>query len=109
MPYNVVFLHQSELDLRELKKYIIQHFSPITWQDTYKCIKKAVSSLKTFPNAGSTPPELDLLNLTQYRQIILGKNRIVYEVRGNIIYIHIVCDTRQDMASLLFKRLLRSG
>ncbi len=107
MPYTVVFLHQAELDLRELKKYITNHFSKLTWQVTYKNIKKAVNALKTFPDAGNIPPELNELNLSQYRQVIAGKNRIIYEARGNVIYIHIVCDTRQDMASLLFKRLLR--
>jgi hypothetical protein len=34
-------------------------------------------------------------------------NRIVYEVRQDIVYIHIVCDTRKDMKSLLTRRLMR--
>ncbi|WP_196222186.1 hypothetical protein [Burkholderia ubonensis] len=39
---------------------------------------------------------------------IAGMNRIVYEVRGDIAYIHVVCDTRKDLKSILLRRLLRS-
>ena len=49
------------------------------------------------------------LNLTQYRQILSGMNRIIYEVRQETIYIHAVCDTRKDMKTLLMKRMLRVG
>lgn len=107
MVHNVVFLHQAELDLIELKRYITTNFSQTTWQTSYKNIKKVINGLKKLPEAGHIPPELDSLNLTQYRQVISGKNRIIYEIRGIMIYIHIVCDARQDMATLLFKRLLR--
>lgn len=34
-------------------------------------------------------------------------NRVIYEVRQEIIYIHIVADTRKDMKTLLTQRLLR--
>ena len=107
MLYSVVFLHQAELDLVELKKYITINFSAAIWQITYKKIKNIVNELKKFPEAGHIPSELASLNLAQYRQVISGKNRIIYEIRGMIIYIHIVCDARQDMATILFKRLLR--
>ena len=107
MEYNVIFLHQAELDLKELKKYIASDFSEATWQTSYMNIKRTVNALALFPEAGSIPPELDVLNLIQYRQVISGKNRIIYEVKGTSVFIHIVCDTRRDMVSLLMKRLLR--
>jgi len=34
-------------------------------------------------------------------------NRIIYEIRRKTIYIHIVCDSRQDMQGLLMRRMLR--
>lgn len=33
-------------------------------------------------------------------------NRIIYEVQGGVLYIHIVCDTRKDLRALLTRRLL---
>ncbi|MGB6009498.1 hypothetical protein [Castellaniella sp.] len=53
-----------------------------------------------------TPPELAELGLSQYRQTLSGMNRVIYEVQGDVLYVHIVCDTRKDLRSLLATRLL---
>ncbi len=109
MSFQVVFLKSAELDLKELRDYMIKHFGNGTWQASYAKIKDAVNTIGTFPPGGSVPEELERLNLTQYRQVVSGMNRIIYEVRQEIIYVHIVCDTRKDMKSPLTRRLLRIG
>jgi plasmid stabilization system protein ParE len=105
--YNVVFLQQAELDLKELKHYLETNFSPAVWQESYKKIKALVNKLKDFPQMGGIPPELETLHINQYRQVISGANKIIYEMRNQTIYIHLVCDMRRDMKALLTKRLLR--
>jgi toxin ParE1/3/4 len=105
---SVVFLRSAELDLKELKSYIVKNFGKEAWQASYSNIREAVGTMRTFPLRGKIPEELGRLNLTQYRQVISGMNRIIYEVRQETIYIHMVCDTRKDMKSLLTKRLLRT-
>ncbi|MFZ5575808.1 MAG: type II toxin-antitoxin system RelE/ParE family toxin [Pseudomonadota bacterium] len=107
MSLRVVFLRSAEQDLRELRAYIIKNFGKGTWQTSYTGIKDAVSAIRNFPLGGSLPEELEKLNLMQYRQVLSGMNRIIYEVRQETIYIHIVCDTRKDMKTLLARRLLR--
>ena len=108
MSISVVFLRSAELDLKELKSYLVKNFGKDAWQASYSKIQETVDTLQTFPLGGKIPEELDKLNLTQYRQVISDMNRIIYEVRQETIYIHIVCDTRKDMKSLLTKRLLRT-
>jgi Txe/YoeB family toxin of Txe-Axe toxin-antitoxin module len=83
------------------------NFGADTWRASYRKIQESVSTIQAFPLNGKIPEELENLNLTQYRQVISGMNRIVYEIRQQTIYIHIVCDTRRDMKFLLVKRLLR--
>jgi toxin ParE1/3/4 len=107
MSVQVVFLKSAELDLKELRGYIVRNFGKDAWQASYAKIKDAVNTIGTFPLGGNVPEELERLNLTQYRQVVSGMNRIIYEVRQEIIYIHMVCDTRKDMKSLLTRRLLR--
>ncbi|CAN5331850.1 type II toxin-antitoxin system RelE/ParE family toxin [soil metagenome] len=107
MKYQIVILQQAELDLLELKNYIVKNFSLSSWQNSYTQIKKTIHSLKSFPQAGKIPTELQELNLTQYRQVFSGLNRIIYELRQDLIYIHIICDTRKDMQNLLTRRLLQ--
>ena len=108
MSYKIVFLASAEQDMKELKNYVIKNFSPHTWQGTYSRLKDSIRNLKTFPFVGSIPEELERLNLTQYRQVISGMNRVIYEVRQEIIYIHVIADTRKDMKTLLTQRLLRA-
>jgi len=70
-------------------------------------LESAEHDLKTFPHAGSIPEEFEKLNLSQYRQVLSGMNRIIYEVRLDTVYIHIITDARRDLKSLLTRRLLR--
>ena len=105
---DVVFLRSAERDLMELKDYVLSNFGKIAWRTSYKKIKDAVGRLKKFPLEGRVPDELASLNVTQYRQAVAGMNRVISEVRGPTLYIHIVCDTRKDMQSLLTRRLLRA-
>ena len=107
MSVSVVFLRSAELDLKELKSYIVKNFGKETWKASYSKIQEAVGTMQTFPLRGKIPEELGRLNLTQYRQVISGMNRIIYEIRQETLYVHIVCDTRKDMKSLLTQRLLR--
>lgn len=109
MSVQVVFLKSAEHDLKELKGYMVKNFGKDAWQASYARIKVAVNAIRTFPLGGNVPEELERLNLTQYRQLIAGMNRIIHEVRQEIIYIHIVCDTRKDMKSMLARRFVRTS
>lgn len=107
MSFNVVILQSAETDLKELRSYLIKQFSTQTWQSTYTDLKTAIRHLGVLPYAGSIPEEIEKLNLSQYRQILSGMNRIIYEVRDQTVYIHIIADTRKNLPTLLMKRLLQ--
>ncbi|MBC3365187.1 type II toxin-antitoxin system RelE/ParE family toxin [Pseudomonas sp. SWRI154] len=109
MRLDIVILQSAEADLKELRSYLIERFSLQAWQNTYASLKTAIRQLETLPYAGSIPAEIERLNLGQYRQIVSGMNRIIYEVRGQTIYIHIIADSRKSLPTLLMKRLLRSN
>jgi toxin ParE1/3/4 len=103
----VVILDSAQADLHALRRYMVKNFSASTWQTTYNKLKTAIRNLAEFPYMGSIPPELEAVNLTQYRQLLSGMNRIIYEVRGDTVYVHIIADTRRNMQSLLIDRLVR--
>ena len=107
MDFRVVILDSAQQDLKELRAYILNNFSADTWRTSYTKIKEAIRNLQNFPQAGSIPEEIEKLNLTQYRQVLSGMNRIIYELRQDVIYIHIVVGARRDMSALLTRRLLR--
>jgi len=103
----IVILESAELDLQDLRSYIVKDFSTSIWQKTFQQIKASIRNLARFPMLGSIPDELLKLNLTQYRQVLSGMNRIIYEVRQETIYIHLIVDSRRDMVSFLLRRLVR--
>lgn len=109
MRMKVVILESAEHDLKDLHSYIVKNFSSENWQDTYAKLKESIRNLQDFPLAGSIPDEIEKLHLSQYRQVVSGLNRIVYEVRQDSIYIHMIVDARRDMNALLTKRLLRDS
>ncbi len=107
MKYEVVILKSAEQDLQDLRTYLLRQFGRDIWLESYEKIKVVIDNLKTFPFSGAVPEALAQINLAQYRQVLSGKNRIIYEVRQNIVYVHIVADSRRDMKTLLTRRLLR--
>lgn len=103
----IVILASAELDLVELRSYIVKNFSLATWHKSYDKLKETIRNLARFPYLGSIPEELEALHQSQYRQVLSGMNRIIYEIRQDTLYIHIIADTRRDMKSLLMRRLIR--
>lgn len=108
MTLRVVFLESAKHDLRDLRYYLIKNFGMRSWQISYRKIKETINTIQEFPLEGRIPDELESVNLTQYRQLLSGMNRIIYETRQQTIYIHIICDARRDMRSLLTRRLMRA-
>lgn len=107
MKHEVVILESAEQDLRDLRSYLLKQFGRAAWLESYGKIKVVIDHLKTFPFSGVIPDELENINLAQYRQVLSGKNRIIYEVRQNRVFVHLVADVRRDMKTLLTRRLLR--
>ena len=103
----VVILDSAEQDLKELRSYVVKNFSQTTWLKTYSKLKESIRNLATFPLLGAVPPELESLNMNQYRQIISGMNRVIYEPRADAVYIYVIVDTQRDLETLLMQRLMR--
>lgn len=104
MSHQVLLLEGAEEDLREIRRYVRRHFSQKTWRAAYAKIKRAIHNLEQCPRSGHTPAELPA---THFLEIIAAKNRVIYEVIGATVYVHLVCDPRQDFKSKLARRPLR--
>ncbi|KVV20867.1 plasmid stabilization protein [Burkholderia cepacia] len=109
MAIRVVILASAEQDIKDLKSYVQTNFGKPTWLSTKGEIRDAIKTIASHPMVGNIPPEFEALNLTQYRQILTGLNRIIYETPAGstVAYVHVICDQRRDLKTLLTRRLLR--
>lgn len=106
MSMRIFLLESAERDLKDLRRYMLDNFTPTHWQSVYAGIKEAIRGLQKFPRSGVVPDEIAQLGQTQYRQVLSGKNRVIYEIRDNDVFIHIIVDMRRDLSAHLSKRLL---
>jgi mRNA-degrading endonuclease RelE of RelBE toxin-antitoxin system len=109
MKYEVVILKSAKADWYDLRGDLTKQFGQGVWFERFAKLRAVIDNLKTFPFSGVIPDELESINLAQYRQVISGENRIIYEVRQNIVFVHLIADGRRDMKTLLTRRLLRAA
>lgn len=108
MSFKVVILQSAQHDLKELRNYLVRHFSHSTWMLTSDKLKVALKALEASPLSGAVPAEIEMLNLGPFREIVCGMNRIIYETRQDVVFVHVIADTRRNMVDILTKRLLAS-
>lgn len=111
MSYTVFMLDDAEEDLRSIHTYIKNQFSETLANKIYKNIRDSILMLEDNPLLGTTLPQLASLGMTQWRQmLVMGKNRVVYEVEKDRqhIYVYLICTERQDYDAFLQRRIFRS-
>ena len=80
-------------DLDELAQYIALD-KPIAAKKLVSEVFKATKTLKTFPEAGRKPPELEN---TDYRELVVGPCRLFYRIDKNIVYILYVMRSEREL------------
>lgn len=108
MSVRVVVLRGAEADLRELRRYVLHRFGERAWLQSLTAIRATIERIARHPEAGCVPDELVPLGLTQYRQMLSRANRIVYEQRADVAFVHLVCDARRDLTAVLMRRLVET-
>lgn len=104
MIFKVVLLDSAERDLKGLRKYLIQRFSMAEWTVALKTIRHTLGTLAQYPLSGHPVDPLNDPAFQRFRQSIAGMNRIVYEVRGDTVYVYAILDTRRSYVELLRRR-----
>lgn len=93
-------------DLFQLRRYVIDRFDAATWTRSLAELRDRVALLAGQPTLGSVPLELQEIGVDRYRELAVGRNRILYEVHDDTVFILIVVDHRRDFRAVLSRRLL---
>ena len=97
----------AEEDLFDIYRYLALNDSIEQADRLFEALKRACYSLRTSPIRGHTPPELQDIGVSQFREIRFKPYRIFYSIDRTIVTVHCVLDGRRDLQTLLQERLLR--
>jgi plasmid stabilization system protein ParE len=105
----IIWTDAARDDLLEIRAYLKRTQSPAFVGKVTEDIRDEVGSLRDWPTKGTYVQELEELQLDQYRELLAGQHRIIFERASEAFYVHIVCHASRDLEALLRRRLLTPG
>lgn len=107
MKYNVYIIEDAEKDLLEIYRYVALNDSVNKADLLLENLEKTILKLETMPLRGHIPPELERIDIFEFREIFYKPYRIIYQVVKKDVFVHCILDGRRDLQTLLQKRVLR--
>jgi toxin ParE1/3/4 len=107
MKNKIYYSKGAEDDLFDIYVYSDRVYSTENAENTLKSIRRKIEKLKAFSAMGNYPPELERINLYNFREIHSIPYRIIYEVIEKAVYIHCIIDGRRDVVSILQERVIK--
>lgn len=96
----------AEDDLNEITDYYFS-LNPKYVEKIISEFEENVMSLQIHPKSGRIVPELERQGITQYRELIQGYYRIVYEISENKVIVHTIIDGRRNFEDIIISKLFR--
>lgn len=104
--YEVEITRPALRDLREIATYRAEKRGQDQGIALTEEVLHRITTLEQFPMRGAEPKEVREFNREGFRQVLLGRLRIVYAIVENRVAILLIADGRRDMQRLLRERLL---
>ncbi|MBR4629230.1 MAG: type II toxin-antitoxin system RelE/ParE family toxin [Treponema sp.] len=102
----VIVSQFAEDDLNEVIEYYYS-LSPNFVEKLISEFESNVLSLKEYPKSGRIVPELEKQGISQYRELLQGNYRIVYEISGDKVIVHTIIDGRRNFEDIIISKLSR--
>ncbi len=104
--FRVLWTDTARADLAAIVDYIAEE-NPSDALDVLERLEKRARTLRRFPERGRVVPELRILDVLIYRELIDKPWRIIYRYDDRRAYVLAVLDSRRELTSLLLQRLAR--
>lgn len=102
--YRVDWAQVAQRDLLAIVDYLVER-DPDAAASTLDKLERRGAALKRTPKRGRVIPELERLQLREYRELIVAPYRLVYRVEGKRVLVLGVLDSRRNLEDLLLDRL----
>jgi toxin ParE1/3/4 len=105
--FDVLLTANAEQDLEAIHDFICRSDGKAHADRVLERLLDVVESLSSFPDRGTHPKQLLAVGFRECRQVLFKPWRVIYQTSGRRVIIHLICDGRRDMQTLLAHRLLR--
>ena len=102
----VIVSQFAEDDLSEIVEYYFS-LNPNYVENIVSEFETNVLSLQQYPKRGGIVSELDRQGISQYRELIQGYYRIVYEILEDKVIVHTIIDGRRNFKDIIISKLSR--
>ena len=102
----VIVSQFAEDDLNEIVEYYFS-LSPNYVENIVSEFETNILSLQQYPKRGRIVPELDRQGISQYRELMQGHYRIVYEISEDKVIVHTIIDGRRNFEDIIISKLFR--
>jgi len=107
MKHQVLVVAEAEEDIFDIYKYVLRADGRNRADHLLVKLQETCQSLADMPRRGHSPPELERVGVSGYREIHFKPYRIIYQIVGRKVFIHCVLDGRRALQEVLEHRLLR--
>jgi toxin ParE1/3/4 len=105
--YRVRIVHEAEDDLAEIIEFVAKHDSIERAEYVLEKLSGICERLEKNPQRGHFLPELKSLGIKSYREVHFKPYRVIYELIGRDVFVHLIIDGRRSLQAILERRLLR--
>ena len=106
MPFTVLLLEDSIKDIETIYRYILRSGNKAAAKDMIASIREACDSLSENPERGHILTALSQIGQFEYRQIIVKKYRIIYQLAKPNIFIFGIIHGNRNISEVLRQRIL---
>jgi toxin ParE1/3/4 len=103
--YEVEWAEVAKQDLLAIVDYLAARNLDAA-RSLLETMERRTASLKTSPGRGRVIPELERLQLREYRELIVSPYRLLYRVSGARMLVLGALDSRRNLQDLLLDRLI---
>jgi addiction module RelE/StbE family toxin len=104
-PFRVDWAEVARRDLFAIVDYLIDRH-PDAAASILDKLERRAAFLRKSPERGRVIPELERLQLREYRELVVSPYRLVYRVSGRRVLVLGVLDSRRNLEDLLLDRLV---
>jgi toxin ParE1/3/4 len=106
MTYSVRITSAAWRDLEEIHNWVAENDSLENADCLLDRLSETAEGAAVLPHRGSRPPELSRGMEGEFRQVFFKPYRVIYEVLGDEVVIHLIADGRRNLQSALLRRLV---